>query len=224
MIIQHQIHAALTPEPSEQRLPLGFAQSRIELQQGLPAPVTVDGIGFNLLLSVPTGRGRYWLDQDKSALIATGTTQQLHVDENADETSPARKNLAPVLIFTESRVVRAVSPLIVNNRLIIPSTAASSKTSIEFMILGFSLFAAAMTGPEAGSSWINLAWRRIEKGSDTFSAPVARKSVRRRLKATTGTGSERTQRKIDTEFHSEAAPERSEPLSNGGVDWGLTHD
>ena len=223
MIYYLPVHADLTPDPALSPLPDGFSRARVDITSGLPAQLVLSGTGLNVLLLAPTGRGRYWLDLDKTALVASGLPQRAKV-EPIESMSLIREALSPVMIFSEARNIRAITPLSLNARVLIPGIGAGSGAAIELIILGFSLFAAAMTGPDAGASWIELGWRRIDQGHDAFSAPVARKSVRQHLRVTTGFGAARKQRPVDADYASAQTDDRVANSLRGGLNWRLTHD
>lgn len=222
-MFQHPVHDRMTPDPQDQSLPPDFTTRRVQLSRGLPTPLVLDGFGFSALLSVPTGRVRHWMTMDAAREVASHIPQRLpHPPEglNADP----REQASPVLMLVEGKTPSAVMPLVINARTLLPRTGEKGGPAVELVILGFSIFAEAMRGPLAGSSWIELGWRRFEKGTDAFIAPIARRSIRQNLSATFGTGQNKRKRQINADLQSDGAPDRLAGAPRGGLNWRLAHD
>lgn len=220
---QHPIHSYLTPSPSEAQLPLGFTAVRVAVGQGLPAQLAVPGLGLSLLLSAPTARIRAWLDADPSETAAQ-SGPQLTPFPTVPRNDDPRAELAPVIIVSQGKSPVAIMPLVVNARCILPRAGQRSGTAIELLVRSFLLTNAAMVGPEAGPSFVELIWRDIAKGTDAFMAPVARPELRKRLTATTGIGADKARRAVSAELYTDAGRDAVGQSNRGGINWRLTHD
>ncbi len=221
---QHPVHALLTPDPADVPLPTGATSVRLALGRGLPAPLQVPGLGLSVLLSAPTARVRAWLDAETNLDAYDSADDRLpRASPTVGPVAPidARSRLAPVLIAVQGMVPIAVMPLIVNASVRLPRSAGTTGIVLELTLRGFLITAEAMRGPGAGASFVELAWRRLEGGANTFMAPVARDTVRTRLMAVTGEGHKRKRRRIDAEFLTGTAGAAD---LRGGLNWRLTHD
>jgi hypothetical protein len=166
---------------------------------------------------------RYWLTQPGADLIASHAQQREPHPSDGRGDKPW-EDVHPVLVFRENNATMAILPLMVNARTLLPRLGETSGSALEIVIQSFSLSVQAMRGPQAGSSWVQLAWQRLERGSDAFIAPIARRKLRQRLSATVGTGDTRQKRQISADMYSEGAPERLSGALRGGINWRLTHD
>lgn len=220
---QHPIHAALTPEPAEATLPSDFTETRVALARGLPAPLDAPGLGLTLLLSAPTARVRAWLDAPADEIAAESAPQRAEFPGAARGDDP-RAALAPCLVVTRGKTPLALMPLVVNARTLLPRTGGATGAALELVLRAFSIPAEAMRGPGAGAGFVELAWRRIDAGTDVFMAPVARPALRRRLVATTGTGQDRARRAVAADLFTEAGADPQARTVRGGINWRLTHD
>ncbi len=220
---QHPVHSLLTPDPGERVLPEGFTSERVVLGRALPVPLVLDGLGYSLLLNVPTGRVRYWLERDAAERVADSNDQRIPQPGGGLQ-QLAREQVSPVLLLVRDKSPVARIPLLVHNRVLVPGDGEQQGPVLEFVVLGFNIFAEAMRGPLAGGSWVELAWRRIEKGSDAFIAPIARRKLRDQLTATLGKQPPRQTRAVAAELYSDGAPEQLLGAPRGGLNWRLTHD
>jgi hypothetical protein len=217
---QHPVHTILTPDPAETPVPPSFTALRVGLPHGLPVPLEVPGLGLTLLLSAPTARIRAWLTAEAEDVAAESALQHAHFPKNQRGDDP-RAALAPVLIVTRGKTPLALMPLIANARTLLPRAGG---VALEIVLRSFLIPAEAMRGPSAGAGFIELAWRRIDVGTDAFMAPIARPAIRRRLVATIGTGSDKTRRAVAADFFTEAGTDPRAQAMKGGISWRLTHD
>lgn len=218
---QHPILSFLTPDPGEAPNTALLRRLRIALPSALPTPVTLDGLGLTVLLVNGTGLVGGWLASPGDEPAATSAAERAPVAPTASLDDP-RAAAAPALVFLREKRPVAHMPLRVNARTILPRTGASPGAALEVLVLAYSITAEAMRGPQAGSSFVELCFRRIDRGSAEFMAPVARVALRDRLLATTGTGDAKRRRPVEASFDTRAESDDSLHL-RGGLNWRLTH-
>lgn len=229
----HPIVQRLTPPPGDRPTPEWLQSLRLPLSQSLPTPLSLPGLDLTLLLVIPSARVRHWLAMPPDTVVAQGSTQSLLQADAVPRDDP-RDTLAPALVFTRGRSLVARLPLRLHARTLLPRTGAGDNAgaplpaprdvALELVVLGFSLTAQALSGPGAGSSFVELAWRRIDRGTDAFMPPVARPALRQRLVATTGLGGDRGKRRLDAAPISAGSDDTATRGLRGGLQWRLTHD
>lgn len=219
---QHPIHSRLTPDPADTPLPPGFSVLRLALDRSLPCGLAIPGLALDVLLSVPTGRVGHWLALPEDTILAEAAPQRAAFPQAARGDDP-RSRPVPTLILSQGRRPAALLPLVVNARTLLPRTGQPG-LGLELAVLGFSLTTLAMRGPGTGSSWVELGWRQVSAGTDSFMAPVARPRLRDRLVVTTGTGAMRAARAVEASLYTEGGGDAAQDSLRGGTNWRLTHD
>ena len=217
---QHPVHALLTPDPVEKRLPDAFRTVHVPLDRGLPTPIRLPDVELKLLLSVATGRVRAWLGLDGNEEAAGSEAQRCAVSPGG---AGGHGALAPSIIVLQEKRVLAVMPLIVNRRLLLLHSGYGRDVGLELVIQGFRVPFEAIRGPGAGGGFLQFAWRRIRGGEDDFTAPIARPALRSRISATIGVGEERRREVIDARFVTGAGEGAEARATRGGLSWRLTH-
>ncbi|MEQ8766306.1 MAG: hypothetical protein RL885_20495 [Planctomycetota bacterium] len=220
---QHPVHALLTPDPAESAPPADLTHIRLTVPSGLPNVLEVPGLGRSVLLSAATGRVRAWLEAESSDLAVDSAPQRQAFPQSARGDDP-RAALSPLLIVLDGQNPVAVLPLVIHARTLLPRCGGLPGQGLELWIQSFSITAEAMRGPGAGSSFLELGWRRIDAGSDEFLAPLARPALRRRLVITTGARDQRKRRRVSAELDSDASSFDARSPASGGIAWRLTHD
>lgn len=219
---QHPVHALLTPPAGEAATPSALQRLALRLERGVPAPMSLPGLDWRVLLWVPTGRVRAWLDAPADDIVTNSIDDHAGFPELPRGDDP-RGQVAPALLFMHGTDPIGRLPLRLHTRTLLPRTGPRAGPAIEIELLGFRLAAAALRGPSAGSSRIDVAWRRIDRASVAFHAPIARRSLRPRLVATTGTSPDQTKRVIDAAPDTDGSPGAPADGRRGGLAWSLTH-
>jgi hypothetical protein len=164
----------LTPEPLS--VPPDDRYTRItqSIQTGLPYRVGA-GPGIALALIAPTGVATAWADADPRTVLSTSDNEL----EPFDPTTLATAATAPVdriplrLILLHDGAPAAAIPLRRGRLSLAPDAGADDLgTVIELVVLAWELHAGTLRGAGDVGSSIDLAWRRVDRGTDSFSPPA----------------------------------------------------
>jgi hypothetical protein len=162
----------LTPAP----LPVppdGYTRVTQSIQSGLPYRVDV-GPGLALVLIAPTGVATAWRDADPRTVISASDDEVEAFDPatlTAASTAPVDRIPLRLLVVSNGRVVAAV-PLRAGRLRLAPDGGDDNVgTLVELVVLGWELHAGTLRGAGDVGSQIDFAWRRADRGSDTFSPP-----------------------------------------------------
>ena len=143
-------------------VPEGFVRLRQDLIRGVPFEFLVDG-DVTLLLQVPTGFAAIWREQDPAQLVSAAREETApHTQSRAAdplERPPVR------LLLRRARVLLATIPLAAGLRHIMPDGDAAP-SAIELIVVDWRLHAGCVRGPGDYGSFVEVAWRRADKGSD----------------------------------------------------------
>jgi hypothetical protein len=158
----------LTPEEPI-AIPAGFTRSRQELTRGVPFrwPLESD---LSLVLLVPTGFAALWREADPDAVVsaATDETQAHTAPRGAD---PLERPAIRVILRKGSDTVATI-PLAAGLSRVTPD-GDGGRTVVDLYVAGWLLHAGCMRGPGAYGSFVEVAWRRVERGANTFPlAPI----------------------------------------------------
>ncbi|MFO0750672.1 MAG: hypothetical protein U1F43_34135 [Myxococcota bacterium] len=165
----------------ERAAPAGFARVRHVPVGGLPSSIVLDP-ELRLVLVLPTGRIRPWLDGDPLAPIASSDSE---LAPRADTTTPAAPRAPLRLIALWQREVIGSVPLTLGVRHRLPGHATSSAAAppIELIVLGWDLRVGNARGPGELGAFVELAWRRLDRVVEPFVAPPVPDVVLARLAA-----------------------------------------
>jgi len=137
------------------------------LPRGVPENLALDA-ELSLALFVPTGDAMLWRNGAADASVVAAD------DENTPVASPATEDpiarAMPRLVLRRARQNIGVVPLVAGLARRLPDDGASPAV-IELRILDFALNVSAMRNAGDGSSFVELAWRRVDRGTSRFSLP-----------------------------------------------------
>ena len=145
-------------------VPEGFTASRQELTRGVPFAWTLAG-DLGLVLVVPTGFATLWRDADPLALASTSS------DETAPHVAPRgadpREQAALRLIVRRARITVAAVPLAAGLSRVVADGDGDAAV-LELFVAGWAVHAGCVRGPGDYGSYIDVAWRRADRGTPAF--------------------------------------------------------
>jgi hypothetical protein len=158
----------LVPADAAPGLPADAVQVHQPLLRGLPATFALDN-ELGLALFVPTGDALLWRDADAGALIAAGSEERAPraPDDREDPVArpPAR------LVLRRGTTLLAEAPLRAGLTWRMPDDGGGSQL-IELWILDYALHAGTLRELGDFGSFVDFAWRRIDRGTDQFTLPA----------------------------------------------------
>jgi hypothetical protein len=148
--------------------PDSFARVRQALERGLPASVRLDD-ELSLALYVPTGDALLWRDADGDAPVAAAADdaapRAAAVGDDPVAEAPAR------LVLRRAGQKVAVVPLVAGLRRRLPDDGGARGALVEIWIRDFQLNAGTLRQTGDFGSFVDLAWRRVDRGADRFALP-----------------------------------------------------
>jgi hypothetical protein len=165
---------------------VGFVRSRQDLNRGVPFEWALEG-DMSLVLLMPTGLATPWRDADPSIVLSASgeqaTPHKAPRGEDVLERPPLR------LLLRRSRATLAAIPLATELRRVTPD-GGGAQSSVDLLIVGWLIHAGCVRGPGNYGSFLEIAWRRVERGESEFSLPPVDPHVAARTpdlaKSTTG--------------------------------------
>lgn len=167
---------ALPPIPVDRMLvpaaaravPESFSRLRQSLERGLPATFRLDP-ELSLAVYAPTGDARLWRDlrgDEAVAIAADDDAPALAVDPvDLVARAPVR------LVLLRRSVVVAAVPLVPGPPRRVPDGGGAQGALIEITVLDYRIFAGNLRQAGDYGSFIDLAWRRIDRAGDRFGLP-----------------------------------------------------
>jgi len=160
-------------------LPASFTRVRQSLERGLPANLRLDE-ELTLALYVPTGDAVLWRDADGGAPVSAAgeeTTPVAAAVEDPVARAPAR------LVLRRAGQNVAVVPLTAGLRRRLPDDGTQGAL-VDIWVLDFQLNAGTLRQLGDFGSFIDLGWRRIDRGTDRFALPPLDPRVAERFAGT----------------------------------------
>ena len=153
----------LTPEEPI-AIPAGFTQSRQELTRGVPFQWPLES-DLSLVLLVPTGFAALWLEADPDAVVSAATDETLaHVSPRGAD--PLERPAIRVILRKGSDTLATI-PLAAGLSRVTPD-GDGGRTAVDLYVANWLLHAGCVRGPGAYGSFVEVAWRRIERGANAF--------------------------------------------------------
>ncbi len=181
-----QVDLLVAPSPMAAALaatgPSELARLRHSIARGLPSVIPLDN-ELQLVLTLPTGQVRPWLALSVDQVVSRSAEES--APHPASAASPpqevvARPPLSLVLVRRNRPV--AAAPLVLGSRRLLPNSGGAPAV-IELLVLGWEVRAGSLRGPGDVGSWIELAWRRVDRGTSTFAPPPIPVGVAQRVAA-----------------------------------------
>jgi hypothetical protein len=165
----------MTPIPVERflvaadppSLPPGFQRSRQELTRGVPFQWTLEG-DLDVVLFVPTGFAILWRDADPAAVASAGAAEL--APHAAPRGADPHEQPAIRLLIRRARATVASIPLAAGLARITPD-GDGARSALELFVTVWVLHAGCVRGPGDYGSFIDLGWRRADRGSSAFGVP-----------------------------------------------------
>ncbi len=158
----------LTPEEPI-AIPAGFTRSRQELTRGVPFQWPLES-DLSLVLLVPTGFAAFWREADPEAVVSAAIDEtQVH---SAPRGADPLERPAIRLLLRQGRATLAAIPLAAGLSRVIPD-GDGGRTVIDLYVAGWLLHAGCVRGPGNYGSFVEVAWRRVDRGTSAFPlAPI----------------------------------------------------
>lgn len=154
--------------PAPAALPDGFIRMRQSLERGLPATFRLDA-ELSLALYAPTGDARLWRDARGDEPVAIAADD----DTPASAVDPidlaARAPLRMVLLRAGA-IVGAV-PLVPCPPRRVPDGGGAQGALIDLAVLDYRIHAGNLRQAGDYGSFLDIAWRRIDRAGARFSLP-----------------------------------------------------
>lgn len=149
-------------------VPDGFARVRQSLERGLPATFRLDP-ELALAVYAPTGDARLWRDLrgDEPVAIAADDDAPAAAVDPVDLVARAPVRL---VLMRAGAVVTAV-PLVPGPPRRVPDGGGAQGALIELAVIDYRIFAGNLRQAGDYGSFIDLAWRRIDRAPDRFTLP-----------------------------------------------------
>jgi hypothetical protein len=150
-------------------IPAGFTRSRQELTRGVPFqwPLEAD---LRLVLLVPTGFAALWREADPGIVVSASAAEtEPHIAPRGVD--PLERPAIRILLRKGGETL-STAPLAAGLARVIPD-ADGRRSVIDLYVADWLLHAGCLRGPGDYGSYVDVAWRRIDVGENTFSlAPI----------------------------------------------------
>lgn len=170
------VHRLVPPAPEP--LPPDFARLTTPLSAGLPQTIELDR-EISLAVTLPNGLARSWLEADPSHVVSSSADELAPAPAGASADDDRIRSPLRLLVLVGGALVAAV-PLAAGLRRTVPDDA-SGDALVELVVLGWDVRAGSLRGPGDAVSNLDLAWRRVIRGSDAFEPPRLHPAVAVRL-------------------------------------------
>jgi hypothetical protein len=154
----------LVPDRATLALPPDAVRVQQAISRGLPTTFQLDA-QLSIALYVPTGDAALWRDADPTALVAAA----------AEETGPrAPDDAEEPIARPAARFVLLRSGALLGAAVLRPGLACalpddgSSPTLLQLWVLDYALHAGTLRDAGDFGSFVDFAWRRIDRGTDAF--------------------------------------------------------
>jgi len=170
---------ALVP-PAAPAPPDGFTRVDAAVTASLPFRVALEG-DTALLLVLPTGLAATWRDADPAAVVSLGRWETAPRPTGAPTTPPGSASRPPLtLLLQRGGTTLASAPVTAG---VVRGLPAEAGVAFEVVVLDWEVRAGNLRGPGDFGSRVSLAWRRADRGTDTFEPPPVHPEVARRVPA-----------------------------------------
>lgn len=155
------------------RLPVDMTRVRFALVRGLPQPLPLEG-ELDLVLYVPLGQAVLVRDADPTALVGSGEPERArHTPGPAPRrmVAGAQQALARAparLVVRRGGVLVGALPLAAGLWRAVPDHGRAPGVRLELVVLDWALHAGTLRGEGDFGSFVELAWRRADVGSERF--------------------------------------------------------
>ena len=179
--MQIPIESYLVPaEPRD--LPAEMITVDNALTDGLPQTIDLDR-DLSVVVVVPTGLATAWRDADPSAVVTTSADELAPADPTP-AVPPAGVDRGRLrLLLLQAGAPVAWLPLVAGARRSLPDDGEQG-AAVEVAVVGWDVRAGTLRGAGAFGSRLQLAWRRVDRATPTFSAPPLNAQLAKRLAVT----------------------------------------
>lgn len=169
----------LIPADIAPAVPSGAVRVRQPLVRGLPATIALDQ-DLSLGVLVVTGTAKQWIEAQGSELICASDEDGAPRQPDDDEEPVARA--AARLVLLRGQTIIATVPLRAGLTRRLPDDGGAGAV-IDLWILSYALHAGTLREVGDFGSYVELAWQRIDRGTDRFDLAPLDPRVEERLLA-----------------------------------------
>jgi hypothetical protein len=148
------------------------------LVAGLPQTIVLDA-DVSLALTLPNGLAAQWLAADPQAVVSSSRSE---LEPHAADAGVAPRPPLRLLVMAGAQPVAAV-PLVAGLRRTLPDDGGPNGVRVELEIIGWEVRAGTLRSPGDFGSFVELAWRRADKGTERFEPPPLNPMLLRRMAA-----------------------------------------
>jgi hypothetical protein len=165
-IVPIPVDRLLVP-PAPAALPDSFERVRQSLERGLPATFRLDP-QLSLALYAPTGDAVRWRDAHGDEIVAAAAEDDAPTVPGDIDDAVSRAPLR-LIVLSAGAIIAAV-PLVPGRPRRIPEHGGAGAL-IDLAILDFRIHAGNLRQAGNYGSFLDVAWRRVERGTDRFALP-----------------------------------------------------
>jgi hypothetical protein len=165
----------LVPPPAI-AVPAGFEPVSRVIVTGLPLSVPL-GNGYELLLVMPTGLARQWMEARGGDLVASSEGESRPHDAAVPAESTFARAPVRWLVKRGGKIVAAVPFSVGTVRRVCDGGAVEQGVGLELITLSWRLHAGSMRGAGDFGSQVEFAWRIADRAADQFGTPLVSRRV-----------------------------------------------
>lgn len=169
----------LVPADTAPRVPSDAVRVREPLVRGLPAMIALDQ-DLSLGILVVTGTAKRWLEAQGSELVCASDEEISPRQPDDDEEAIAR--LAVRLVLLRGGTIIAAVPLRAGLTRRLPDDGVAGAV-IDLWTLGYAIHAGTLREVGDFGSYVEVAWQRVDRGTDRFELSPLDPRVEERLLA-----------------------------------------
>lgn len=141
------------------------------LTSGLPQTIVLDG-DVSLAVTLPNGLALHWRNAEPQALVSSSLVElEPHTPDPGEPVGTLRRAPLRLLVLVRGLSVAAV-PLVAGLHRTVPDDGGSDGVRIELEVRRWEIRAGTLRSPGDFGSFVDLAWRRADAGTDAFEPPA----------------------------------------------------
>ena len=210
--------------PADRQMPGDLAVLRTEIKRGVPRKLDIAPTGLRVVLSVSTGLVRPLLKMAPETVVLASDDQKAARSAAGNTTAAlaeSRARAAPRLLFIANKKFAGFCPLVTGASVLVPIAGTPASAGTHIWVRSFALTVSALIGKNATGSWVELGWREIDKGSETFDSVVLRRDLIGRVAYSRMVEGELEVVEVATDILS---PDTESTENGGGLNWRFMHD
>lgn len=165
--------------PARPGVPQGLQRDRRPLTKGLPERIELDA-RHALVVVVPTGVATAWRDADPTALVASSDAETAAAVAAPAEAVASLERPPLRLLVLVGGDLRGAVPIVAGLHRRMPD-GGTCGAALELAVVSYAIHAGSMRAAGDYGSFLELAWRTVGAGSDSFETPPLDRHVAKRL-------------------------------------------